>query len=176
MATVTRTFSQFTSNIKATHTGICVVGGALSLSVTFSPSGIMNMVQVPNHATLVDFYLRIQQGGAAQVVRIGTSATNSGIMSKTTLSQTISFSASISLDTLQYNVNNPGYIRAPGGTQGVADGTTDLMPVRISLSDDAAPASVWIQGRLATAISASGFFTFVLFYTMDGLPGHTTIR
>jgi hypothetical protein len=52
----------------------------------------------------------------------------------------------------------------------------DLMPVRISLSDNAQPATTRIQMVLRAAISASMVLSWMLFYTMDGLTGHTTIR
>lgn len=176
MASLTHTFSQFSDNLKAVHTGMICAGGALSRTTTICPSSVLNMVQVPHGATLLDFYLKIVQGGADQHVEIGTSNTPSGIMQLTTLTRTHSFSASISLDVLTLTVhgdNDRLYIRAPGGARG---GTSDLMPVRISLSDDVQPASIWLQGRVAVGVSASAFFNFVLFYTMDGLTGHTTIR
>ena len=172
MASVTVTFSQLQDAVKSVHTGVIAAAGAISRSVTISASGVLNMVRVPNHSTLLDFWLKVHTGGASQTVQIGTSQTPSGIMSVTTLSQTYSISGQVAAPTA-YGDNNTGVIRAPGGTKG---GAIDLMPVRISLSDDVQPSSVWVQGRLGAAISASAFFTFCLFYTMDGLRGHTTIR
>ena len=181
MTSASLTFSQFSPNVKQIHTGIVAVGGHLSRSVTVCPSTVLNMVQVPNGCTLVDFWLRIQNAADddQQSVQIGTSQTPSGIMSITTLTQTYSFSASISLDVLTLNIvgdANHGAIRCPGGTRGATDATTDLMPVRISLSDDAQPSNVWVQARLGGGVSATAFFTFMLFYTCDGLAGRTTIR
>lgn len=169
MASVTSTFSQLQAATKAVHTGIVAVGGALSLSTTISACGVLNMVQVPNKATLLDWWIKIYTGGAAQTLKIGTSQTHSGIMAVTSLSQTFSTSVSNQLILpTPYGIFNQGFLRAPGAG--------DLMPVRISISDDAQPSSVWVQGRLGAAISTSAYFTFVLFYTMDGLLGHTTIR
>lgn len=176
MATVTVTMSQLSPNVKAVHTGLNVVASHWSASATFSPSGILNMVRLPHGATVVDFWGKIAQGGAAQTLKIGTSNTPSGIMSIMTLCQTFSLSASVSLDVLTLVYEGPmdqKWFRAPGGTRG---GTGDLLPVRISLSDDAQPSNIWVQGRLGAAISASALFTFCLFYTMDGLIGRTTIR
>ena len=181
MASASITYSQFSANVKAVHTGVLCTGGHLSRSVTICPSTVHNMCQVPNNCTLVDFWMRIQHAADDDqaTFQIGTSQTPSGIMSITTITQTYSFSASISLDILTLNIvgdSNHGTIRAPGGTRGDITGVlTDLMPVRISLSDDVAPSNVWIQGRGA-AWSATGFLTFMLFYTMDGLTGRTTIR
>lgn len=174
MASATLTFSQLRPTPNAIHVGMTWAAGALSRSATVCASSVLNMVQVPNGATLLDFWLRVHTGGASQNIQIGTSNTPSGIMSITTLSQTFSHSG-----TAQgiYGVFNQGYIRAPGGTAGTGAGATqDLMPVRISLSDDVQPASVWVQGRLGAGCSESAYFTFVLFYSTDGAPGHTTIR
>lgn len=173
MASTTFTFSQLSPNVKATHTGLNVVGGALSQAAATSASSVFNMVQVPHGATLTDFWMKIHTGGADQTLEIGTSNTPSGIMTITTLTQTYSLSVGTGEEINIYGDANRGVIRAPGGTSG---GTADLMPVRISLSDDAAPSSVWVQGRLTVANSSSSFFTFTLFYTMDGMAGHTTIR
>lgn len=178
MASVSLSFSQLVPQVKAVHTGIIAAGGALSTSAgltTICPSTVLNFCQVPNRATLLDFWIRIQTGGASQTLQIGTSQTPSGIMSVTTLSQTYSISTQ-SAAPAPYGVFNQGYIRAPGGTTGAVTGVTDLMPVRISISDDVSPASVWLQGRVGAGCSASAFFTFMVFYTMDGLTGHTTIR
>jgi len=170
----TFTASQLTSNAKATHTGVNVVGSALSLSVTGTASSVILLSRVPTGATLVDWILRIHTGGADQTVKLGTSASPSGIMSITTLTQTYSLSVGTTEEINIYGDSNRGYLRAPGGTSG---GTgNDFMPVRISLSDDVQPASVWIQATLGVAISASAYFTWTLFYTMDGMRGHTTIR
>jgi hypothetical protein len=179
MASKTFTFSQMAANVKAVHTGVSAVGSALSNTTTISPSSVLNMVRVPNGATILDFWVRVATGGASQTIELGTSNSPSGIMSITTLSTTKSFSASISLDVLThttYGDNDRGYIRAPGGTRANKTAITDLMPVGISLSDDATPTSVWVQGRLTVGCSASAFFTCVLFYTMDGLVPHTKIR
>lgn len=181
MASATVTFSQFSANLKAVHVGVVATGGHFSASATICPSSVLNMCELPNGATIVDFYLRIQNAADddQQTVQIGTSNAPSGIMSVTTVTQTYSFSASISLDTLTLVIvgdANHGTIRAPGGTRGATGATTDLMPVRISLSDDVSPARVWVQGRLGGGVSVSAFFTFMLFYTMDGLAGRTTTR
>ena len=182
MATATVTFSQFQPTVNAIHTGVNCTGGHLSRSVTLSPSGRLKMVQVPNQAVLVDFWLRTQNAADddQQTWQIGTSATRSGIMSVTTVTQTYSFSASISLDVLTLQIvgdANHGTIRAPGGTRGDITGVlTDLMPVKISLSDDAQPQNIWVIGTLGGGISVSAFFTFMLFYTNNGMTGRTTIR
>ena len=182
MATATVTFSQFLPNIGLVHTGVNVCGGHLSRSVTLSPSGRLKMCVLPNQATIVDFWLRTQNAADddQQTWQIGTSATRSGIMSVTTVTQTYSFSASISLDTLTLQIvgdANHGTIRAPGGTRGDITGAlTDLLPVKISLSDDAQPLNVWVIGTLGAGVSASAFFTFLMFYTNNGMAGRTTIR
>lgn len=166
MATLSFTLSQFAPNVKATHTGITTAGGAASISATISPSSIIHFCQVPNGATLVDFWVKF--GGQAidtQTMQIGTSQTPSGIMAATTLSLT--FCASASAPTI-LGIHNQSWLRAPGGS--------DLLPVRISLSDDAQPSSIWVQGRLSKTVSGSFYITFLLFYTMDGLIGHTSIR
>lgn len=170
MATATTTFSQLSPNLKAVHTGINVAGGHLSASATLSPSGVLNMVKVPNGATIVDFWLKVVSGGVDNNIQIGTSQTPSGIMSITTLTATFTATHANYISTT---------IRAPGGTgsqSGLSANTDDFLPIRISLSDDAQPSSVWVQARIGADVSASAFFTFMLFYTMDGLAGRTTIR
>lgn len=169
MASVTTTFSVFGPGPKAVHTGVIVAGGHHSASATISASGVLRMVQVPDQATLVDFWLKVATGGADQTFEIGTSNTPSGIMAITTLTSTYSLSVGTAEEI---NIIN-NTLRAPGGTTG---GTSDLMPVHVSLSDSVEPQSVWIQGRLTADASASAFFTFCLFYTMDGMPGRTNIR
>lgn len=181
MATVSFTFSQLhgAAGVPApvVHTGVNLTGAALSLAVNTSASSVFRVLTMPGQGTtLVDFWLRIQTGGASQTVQLGTSATNSGIMSVTTLSQTFSYSSTQSILNIGAGVMNQGWIRAPGGTSGVATGITDLLPVRLSVSDDVQPLTVDIQMRLGAAISSSAFFTFMLFYTSNGLKGHTTIR
>ena len=167
----TFTASQLASNVKAVHTGLVIVGAALSTCASGTASSVILLSRVPHGATLVDFWLRLHSGGASQTVKIGTSASPSGIMSITTLSLTLSESETY---PPFYGVFNQGWIRAPGGTTG---GTgNDFMPVRISLSDDVQPAEVWVQAELGINISNSLFLTWCLFYTMDGLTGHTTIR
>lgn len=179
MATATNTFSQFSPVLKAVHTGVIATGGHLSVAVTLSPSGRLKMVELPHNATITDFWLRIQCAADddQQNFQMGTSATRSGIMSITTLTATYTFSASISLDVLTLNLHRtPNQIQAPGGTRGAVDGTTDLMPVHISLSDDVSPRKVWIIGTLGAGVSASAFLTAMFLYTMDGMVGRTTIR
>ena len=180
MASATITFSEFRPNVNVVHTGVNVTGGSLSTSAaltTICPSTVMHMCRVPSGATLLDFWLRIQTGGASQTVQIGTSGSPSGIMSITTLSQTYSVSASSQLVVPSpYGVFDQGWLRAPGGTRAATGATTNLMPVHISLSDDVQPRTVWVQGNLGAGVSASAFFTFLLYFTTDGLPGHTTIR
>jgi hypothetical protein len=169
----TFTASQFSSNVKAVHTGIVSVGAALSLTETAAAASVILLNKVPHGATLVDFWIRFYaQGADAQTLEIGTSDSPSGIMQITSMSQTFTESATDVANI--YGVFNQGWLRAPGGTTGGTGG--DLMPVRISLSDDLQPAEVWIQLRIGVAISASMYLTWCLFYTMDGMGGHTTIR
>jgi|GEM_PF-5208855 len=180
MATATVTFSQLRgNNIQQVHTGYNVTGGALSRSVTLSPSGRLKMWKLPNFAVITDFWIRIQNppDDDQQSFQMGTSATRSGIMAIRTLTATYTFSASISLDVVTLDLaDTPKVIRAPGGTRGLATGVNDLMPVKISLSDDAQPSNVWVIGTLGAGISASAYMTGLMMYVMDGLAGHTTIR
>jgi len=176
MATVTTTFSQLSPNVKAVHTGVVAIGSHLSAAATLCPSGRLKMCQVPHGATLLDFWLRVQNAADddQQTFQIGTSATRSGIMAVTTLSAT--FSASGCVDLQATMSDRRGVVRAPGGTMLGTGAASDLMPVAISISDDAQPRSVWVIGTLGAGVSASAFFTFMLFYTMDGMIGRTTIR
>ncbi len=172
MATVTA--SQLSSDAKAVHTGVNVTGSALSIAGTLAASSVILLSKVPNGATLVDWIMRFESASAStQTLEFGTSASPSGIMTITTLSQTFSHSGS-QVEPVGYGVFNQGWIRSPGGTAGLQ--TNDLMPVRISLSDDVQPSSVWIQARTGQDICNSAFFVWTLFYTMDGMRGHTTIR
>jgi hypothetical protein len=164
----TFTASLLNSNVKATHTGIVPVGAHVSVTATGTASSVVLLNFVPNGATLVDWWFRYQSGAADQGAEIGTSATPSGIMAMTTLSLTLSHSGSIAGGSPIAGVFGQSYYRAPMGG--------DKMPVRISLSDDAQPATTRIKMVLRTAISASLVLTWMLFYTMDGLAGRTTIR
>lgn len=174
MATLSLTFSQFGISAKQVHTGVIAAGGALSVSNTVCPSTILHMVQVPGRCTLLDYWIRIQTGGADQTFQIGTSQTTSGIMSLTTLCQTYCLSTQ-NITPAGAGLYNQGIYRG-GGTTGLKTAVTDLMPVQISISDDSIPSRIWVQGRVGVACSASAFFTFMLFYTCDGLTGHTVIR
>lgn len=184
MATATVSFSQFAPGVKQVHTGIMCNGAAMTIAAsggqatTFCASSIGKMLPLPHGATIVDFWAKCAFGGANTNVKFGTSNTDSGIMAPYTMSMTFSLSASVSLDLLvltpvPFGDNDRGTIRAPGGTRG---GAQDLMPVRISLSDDANPRFVWLQTKLSAAQSDSAFMTVMFFYTMDGMLGHTTIR
>lgn len=183
MATATVTFSQLQSApAPLVHTGVNVAACHLSRSVTLSPSGRLKMLQLPNQSVIVDFWLRTQNAADddQQTWQLGTSATRSGIMSVTTVTQTYSFSASNCIDVLTLQIigdANNGVIRAPGGTRKDVTGVlTDLMPVKISISDDAIPQNIWVIGTLGGGISVSAFFTMVMFYTNNGMAGRTTIR
>lgn len=170
----TFTMSQLSSNVKAVHTGIIVAASALSLTVTATAASIFRLSKVPNGATLLDFWLKINTKSVTTIMKIGTSNSPSGIMAITTLSQTYSLSVGTG-EVITFNGDNDrGYIRCPGGTTGGAG--NDLMPVHISLSDDVQPAEVWIDLELTADICQSAVLTWCLFYTMDGMPGHTTIR
>jgi hypothetical protein len=167
----TFTASQLSSNVKAVHTGVNVTASALSISATGTASSVLLLSQVPNGATLVDFILRFKGAGLSQTVKLGTSASPSGIMAITTLTITYSESGNVFAD---YGVAGQGWVRSPGGTR---NGTAnDFMPVRISLSDDRQPSKVWVQATLGHDICASAYFSWTLFYTMDGMRGHTTLR
>ncbi len=167
----TFTCSQLSSDAKAVHTGVIVTSSALSLTVTGTASSIFLLSRVPNGATLVDFVLRFQSAGLSQTIKIGTSASPSGIMQITTMSLTYSHSGTQQVD---YGLAGQGWIRSPGGSRN--NKVNDFMPVRLSLSDDLQPASVWIQATAGHDICQSAFLVWTLFYTMDGLRGHTTIR
>jgi len=164
----TFTASLLNAQTKAVHTGVVAVGAALSVSATGTASSVVLLNLVPHGATLVDWWFRYQSGAADQGAEIGTSATPSGIMAMTTLSLTLSKSGTIVGGTPIAGTFGRNYYRAPMGG--------DLMPVRISLSDDAQPSEVRLRMTLRTAISASLVLSWMLFYTMDGLAGHTTIR
>ncbi len=177
MASLTFTFSQLQSEVVQRHVGIVAAGGAYSWAVTMSPSSVMALCRVPDGATIVDFWMRYSSGAAAQTLELGTSQTPSGIMSLTTLSSTYSLSVGTAELVSIYGNNDRGVIDArSGGTRGNRGAITDLLPVRISLSDDYQPNWVWVQGRGTTSISATAFATFMLFSTSDGLTGHPTIR
>lgn len=163
MATVTA--SLIGPSVKAVHTGIVCTGAALAQRTTLTASSVILLNTIPNGATLVDWWFRYTDGAADQGLEIGTSNSPSGIMAMTTLTITISMSGLATEVRLAGPFNS--YRCAMGG---------DLMPVRISLSDDVQPASVQLRMTLRAGISASADLTWMLFYTMDGLPGHTTIR
>lgn len=168
MASATLTLSQLSPNLKSVHVGINTAGGATQTAPS-SASSILNICKLPNGATIVDFWASVANGGADQTFQMGTSSTPSGIMSVTTLSTTYTLSVGTAEEV---NIVNKT-IRAPGGTTG---SVPNLMPIRISLSDDVQPSSVWIQGRFSVAASSSALVTVLFFYTMDGLAGRTTIR
>jgi hypothetical protein len=175
MASATLTFSQFSPGVKKVHIGVAANGGHLSVATTVCPSTVLAMCQVASGTTLLDYWVRIQTGGASQTFQMGTSATPSGILSVLTLSQTYSISTQAAAPA-QYGIFNQGVIRGGSGTTGLATAVTNLMPTKISLSDDVQPSSVYIQGNVGAGCSASAFFTAMFFYTNDGTAGRTTIR
>ncbi len=170
MATLTFTLSQFAANVKAHHTGSAVVGGAISVSATICPSSIIYMVRVPSGATITDYWLKIATGGGGpQTFQMGTSFSPSGLMSVTTLTHTFSLSTQNITAPAAGDANYAqNWLRAPGAG--------DLMPLRISLSDDAQPSYHWIRGNVGAGCSASAYLTLMLWYTVDGLLGHTELN
>jgi hypothetical protein len=177
MASATLTFSQFSPGVKYLHAGVAANGGHLTVCTTVCPSTVLSIVKVPNKSTIIDFWGRVQTGGADQTMQMGTSFTRSGIMSVTTLSQSYSTSLSGQLVVpTAYGIFNQGVFRGGGGTTGLATGVTNLMPAKISLSDDVSPSNVAIQATMGVACSASAFFTFMFLYVCDGMAGRTTIR
>jgi len=160
---------QFSPNLKAVHTGIVAVGSRTSICATGTAASVLLLGNVPNGATLVDWWAHIITAGADQTVQIGTSNSPSGIAALFSLTQCFSLSPSAGGPTLLRIVGatNSNDYRAPQG---------DRLPVRISLSDDVQPTQVMVQAVLGTAISASALFSWMLFYTMDGTVGNTTIR
>ena len=167
MATASITLSQFSSNVKSVHVGVVFAGGHASSTQTWSASGVLLLTKVPNGATIVDWWAKFGASNVAtgNILKIGTSASPSGILSATTLSATYSASSQTVTPT-EYGIRNQGWFRAPG------PGNT--LPARISLSDDVQPAEVWITAKLS--VSMSGYFTFGLFYTNDGTTGRGTLR
>ena len=157
MATITASY--YFPNPPAHHVGAHQVGGSASTSVTGTASSIVLLCVVPNKATITDWWLRIQQGGAAQTVALGTSASPSGIAApfSLTMVQALSGSATLTLawpDTI---------FRAPGPGQ---FGVAARMPVRVSVSDDVTPAFVTLQAELGVAISATLSMEFMVEYRM----------
>lgn len=175
MASASITFSLFDTNIpKSVHTGVIATGGRLSRTAAYSASSVFNMCQVPDGATVLDFVLRINLASANQTWEMGTSQTPSGILQLSTLTSTFSLSVGTAeavsiVRSVIRGYEGTGYLLA------AADAGM-LLPAHISISDSLQPQSVWIQGRPTNAGSASAIFQFVLFYTMDGMGGHTTIR
>ena len=168
MATATLTFSQFRSVPAKLHTGVQWTGGNTETAPS-SASSVLNICQVPNGAVILGGWLAVRTGGDNNTIQVGTSNTPSAILSITTLTSTYSLSVGTTEEINFINKN----ITLPGGTTG---SIPDLLPAKISLSDDASPASVWIQGRMGAAHSSSALITMVLFYSTDGTPGRKTIR
>lgn len=147
------------------HTGVHVTGGVITISGTTTAATVVYLCQVPNGATIIDWTLYLSDGdqilgGANQKVVLGTSATLSGLGA-------FSLSGTATLDPhLHTGRFEP-------------QGKVDLMPVRISLSDDPGASSVWLTAKFEIAPSTSNsvlIARFLVTYTMDGLTGHTTIR
>ena len=147
------------------HVGVLSNTGVLTISATTTASAVVNLCRVPNGATILDwvFYTNQPNLGANQVLQIGTSASPSGIAAAYSLSGSASGS---------------GLLGSDGSHR--PKGSHDLLPVRISLSDDMGnPQSVWLQLKFSTAPTTSAsaaILKFTVFYTMDGTKGHTTIR
>ena len=161
----TFTASLLNANIQRIHTGINVASSAIGeVTLTGTASSVVLLAKIPQGATIIDWHLYISQGGAVQLVQLGTSASPSGIAAAFSLSETFSTSLSAADFPGVKVLNNH---RAPKG---------DRLPVRISLSDDDADGWVWLQMELATAIEATLICDFTVFYTMGGVAGHRTIR
>ena len=143
-----------------------MTGGNLTLSATATASAVLLMCRVPNGATILSYEMYIRQGGVAQVVQLGTSDSPSGIAAAFSLSTAVG-NASISAGPIQLTGDYNTFWYGPAG---------DLLPVRISISDDANPQWVWVQAKLKLSISSTLIARLQLYYTMDGYLGHTTIR
>jgi hypothetical protein len=148
------------------HTGVQVNASVGTLSGTFTASSIISLCRVPNGATIIDwtFYTDQITMGTNQQLKIGTSACVSGI-GKFSLSQTATGSGAET--RVKRGVHKPW-------------GTQDLLPVRVSLSDDNSKDQlVWLQMKNVTDIDTSGavaIIRFVVTYTMDGMVGHNKVR
>lgn len=151
----TFTASLHTPNVKAPHTGIQIASGHVTTADTGTAGSKFLMCKVPNGAVIVDYYLYGDDAAdASQTYKIGTSASPSGIMAVW---------SNTGVASLRF---------------GGASGGGDKLPVKISLSDDnaAVQEGVWIAITAAVAISESADYTLMVWYTMDGTKGRTTIR
>lgn len=154
-----------------TPTGINCFGGDATIAVTGTASSVVLTGAYPNGTTFVDFWIAVHTGGVAQTLKWGTSNSPSGIMAKTSLSQTYSISTQ-AVSPTPYGIFNQGWLRAPG------DG--HLMPVKLSLSTTGTVSDL-ISGvqtyiTVGVALSASAQFTHMMFYTNNGMAGRTAIR
>ena len=83
---------QFSPNLKAVHTGVLAMGSRTSICATGTASSVILLGNVPDGATLLDWWAHIITAGTAQTVKIGTSNTPSGIAAAFSLTLTISAS------------------------------------------------------------------------------------
>jgi len=131
---------------------------------------IVYLCRVPANCTITDWCLYLSDqdrllGAADQRVELGTSASPSGL-------GFFSLSGSASSDPVTLTGRNQ-----PRGDQ-------QLMPVRISISEDVgnvggAGRFVWLTARFGVATSASETAVTANFwctYTMDGITGRSTTR
>lgn len=119
--------------VKALHAGDQSQYGRYSFSGTATASSIVKFFRVPNGATIEDIQFSGGPGDGSGVIVIGTSASPSCILTATSISAAVA--------TVR------GELAAA------------TLPKLISLSDDAEPQHVWIQGKIksaGTSYSAGG--------------------
>lgn len=142
-------------NPSAVHTGVMWNGGVVTISDTAAANSVIKLCQVPNGATIVDWVLWMDDDvGTNTTFQLGTSECASGIASTTSLSTVTEH-------------------RPAGGH--------NLLPVRVSMSDDQAlPQTVWVEFKCVTAITFSAsnaIIRFGVMYTMDNnITPHATVR
>lgn len=148
------------------HTGIQWTGGVITLSASTTASAVVNLCRVPNGAVIVDWVLygSDTNQGSGLTVKLGTSACVSGIASAIS----ISASASAAGTDVAAGAHRP-------------KGTDDLLPVKVSLSDDQGKdQKVWLQMKFVSAPTTSAsvaIFRFgVWFVNGNGIAAHNTVR
>jgi len=164
------TMSELTTPSSA-HTGMQFAGGHVSLTDTMTTNSVVYLCRVPANCTILDWCLYLSDddrllGAANQRVELGTSASPSGL-------GFFSLSGSASSDPV---------IAKDGRHQ--PRGVEQLMPVRVSISEDVgnvdgAGRFVWLTARFGVATSASETAVVANFwcsYTLGGVTGRTTMR
>ncbi len=148
MTTFTASLHQ--SQPREVHVGLQSASSKLTTALTGTAASTFLLAKVPNGAHIKDFHFFADDAGANQTWTLGIQKPEGSTSGSTTVDATALLAATSTS-------SSETTMRPAGG----------LLPVKVSISDEALPRWAWIVAVNGAAISASVDMTFVVQYDMD---------